>query len=324
MKSVHILYLFKQLSILLELGFKLPQSLHICLKLNPPKELKYPLKQIIQDLELGEQFITALQKQKIDTWTLKVLRVSDETSQLQVGLNLYLKQHENRLKLKKLLVQQLFYPGLLMIFAVIVLIFFMENILPHFQTLYQAFHMELPSSILFLNQHFNIYYGLIPIGLFFMIAVHQKLIWSIPFIGRLKKRYHWAIWFNLMEMGLGCGMTFEQSLNLIAPEISHTHLNSWHKHLLQELQFGHLQLHEIQAPNSLPSILHPYFTMLAYDTKTHALCHKAYQILQHQIEEDMHKLSQYLQPFLLLLVSLFCTYVLYIFYQPLLHLQQLF
>lgn len=324
MKTHNVIHFFKQMIVLLDLGLHINQCIQICIQVNSKSELEHELKRLYQDLELGEHFIDAFKKQGLDHWTLNLLHFSLETQQLKTGLSLYVEQHQNRLKLKKIISQQLFYPGLMLILSLIILVFFSQNILPAYQSLYHQFQIEIPQSLLLIDNGLNLYYLCLSLGLCLILTLHPKLILFIPILGRMKKNYHWSIWFNLMYMGLASGMTFHQSLVLIAPEIKKTHLHLWHQDLIHELQLGRIEMQQISPPKCLPKILHAYFNILAYDKNTPKLCKKAYVLLKQIMQDDILKIKKYLQPTMLFLVSLFCTYLLYLFYQPLLHLQEIF
>lgn len=212
--------------------------------------------------------------------------------------------------------QQLFYPGLVFLSACGFLIFFVSGILPKYQALFTQLNQDFPSSAIFILSDLDAFHGLMFVG---MIAILSLFYKKIPGIKHLLETLHWYQWTELMGMTQASGLTLVDGMSLIQNHVAHD-LQSWHVFLLQEIRLGHRLIDAIKDDRQLPLILKDFMMLIPHQSDHTKLFLQAGFLLKKRLEDNILFMEKYLQPLLLIIMSLFCAGLFYILYLPLLEL----
>lgn len=258
---------------------------------------------LLNHIEHGVTFVQTLQQHPLyfDNQWIECLHHQDVrtlfkiwSTQLQQELNLF-----NNIQ------QQLLYPGIICMFALLFIIFFKCVMFPQYQHLYEQLHIE--NS--FMTHHYLFYFMSLPLALL-------PLKKHLPWLNRLKTLKEWYRWLSYMHMQSELGYSFYTSIKSSIPFFQHSHFIEMLNHIEQQLRLGY----PIQTilPTTLPPIL--YHTLLHQpNTNGFANCLK---IFEQKMIKYCKKIELLIQPFLLFLLSMLCGGLMFMIYQPILKMAQ--
>jgi len=146
------IFFTEQLSLMLETGMPLYESLKAftTLELNP--QLKNIMMSLMNDVEEGKSFSAALGKYP-DFFSLAYINLvaaAESGGFLDKVLTELKVMDQKREKLKSTVVSAMIYPAFLIVFSVAVVIFVLIAVFPKFSVLFERIHDELPGSTLVL------------------------------------------------------------------------------------------------------------------------------------------------------------------------------
>ena len=276
---------------------------------------KWVIKPIVEDLSLGLDLNQTLKKHPVffDDSILQLITYAQRTGKINSFIQLWLSQYSKSKKLKETLKKQLFYPMILLIMSVFLLLFYQFKIKPHYQALFitlgipwESHSTKALSPFIFL---------LIPLSL---MAYHKRF--NFPILGKFKQTYDWWVWLNCMHISLEAGFTFHQSIQLSLKCLPHLHQFSWLESMHQQLRLG----------GKIEDAMHHYLPWAIQEAieilMTQGESSKIFDVLASQYEQKLQKnadrMEQYLQPLLMMLLALLCTKIIWLMYQPLLNIGQ--
>ena len=183
----------EQMSLLLETGTPLQQSLQALRKqLDNPAMIEL-VDQLIEDIGQGLQFSVALGKHPdvFSTTYTNLVAASEDGGFMHEVLQQLLALDEKREELRKTLVSALSYPVFLMVFAFAVVIFVLVVVFPKFADLFEQIADQLPVTTMFLMAASNVlkqHWIILLSGLAAMILAYK--LWAASENGQ--RRLDWA------------------------------------------------------------------------------------------------------------------------------------
>lgn len=231
--------------------------------------LIYSLK---RELSSGKTLFTAFY-QHVDIFTeftCQLIRIGEETGKIEIMFKTITEHHEKKLQLKNKIKKSLFYPIIVILFALIVTLSMFIFIIPRFAELFNEMHIPLPviTACLFYLSKLLCDYSLIIILMLVLIIFlsfklkiqHQiktsitDIFYSLPFIKQTIKKIIIVRFARNLSIILSAGMPIPEGLKLI----SQAEKESEFKKIIIQLR------HKINAGSSLylsfESI--PYFPKL--------------------------------------------------------------
>lgn len=204
-KSKHVAHFCQQLSSLLHANIPLTQAIYLCQSQN--QTMQKIAMHIQQDLENGQSFAFALRKHPkvfIPLWC-DLIDIGEQSGVLCLMLKRIVHHQEKTASLKRKFIKILTYPLLILSVTLFVVICFVLEVIPQFETIFSQFDATLPPftlTLLKLSHHLKTYGGLY-ICLFFiglwifhlcMRNMHgfaqyiEKITFSVPIFGHLRKQ----------------------------------------------------------------------------------------------------------------------------------------
>jgi len=183
----------EQMSLLLETGTPLQQSLQALRKqLDNPAMIEL-VDQLIEDIGQGLQFSVALAKHPgvFSTTYINLVAASEDGGFMHEVLQQLLALDEKREELRKTLVSALSYPVFLMVFAFAVVIFVLVVVFPKFADLFEQIADQLPLTTMFLMAASNLlkqHWIILLSGLAATIIAYK--LWAATASGQ--RRLDWA------------------------------------------------------------------------------------------------------------------------------------
>ena len=153
MKNKDLIFFLTQLSTYIKAGIPLVESLKILSRQYSKNRLQQKLfRTIIYDLSMGENFSTALEKQKdaFPKILINMIKTSELTGELPEVLDDMAEYFSEMEKTKRQMITALTYPAIILIFAIGVIIFILVGVIPQFIEIYSSMDSaQIPKFTLF-------------------------------------------------------------------------------------------------------------------------------------------------------------------------------
>ena len=221
----------QQVAVILDSGFSFLQALQFASQYLSNSNFRRLMRLIIIDVESGMSFAKSIQMHKSIFSPLyrSLIEVGENGGNLvKIFLRLtdYLKQIE---EFKNNIYKILFYPALLIIFAMLIIVCILLVVMPQLQTLYSSFGSELPWASKFLLKTADVVknYALYLLVLFLSFFVfckwlysvsnkvaifYDKFILKIPLIGAIIRKIILAKFINILYISYVSGLSLIESL----------------------------------------------------------------------------------------------------------------
>ncbi len=143
---------FRQMSMMIQTGLTLLQALQICRKESNKKAFREVIQQIIDDVENGASFSSAMSRHKriFSSVIVQMIESSEASGELELAMNRIAEGIERRSEQIVKLMSALFYPVFVMLVATLVTLFLVYGVIPKFATFIERQGGQLPASTQFL------------------------------------------------------------------------------------------------------------------------------------------------------------------------------
>lgn len=154
MKNKDLIFFLTQLSTYIKAGIPLVEALKILARqYSKNKSYQKLFRTIIYDLSMGENFSTALEKQKdaFPRILINMVKASELTGELPEVLDDMAEYFTEMEQTKKQMITALMYPMIILVFAIAVIIFILVGVIPQFVEIYSSMDSaQIPGFTLFI------------------------------------------------------------------------------------------------------------------------------------------------------------------------------
>jgi type IV pilus assembly protein PilC len=262
----------RQLATMIQAGLTLSQSLRLLIQQSKGGKFRQVEEAILNDLQDGFSFSTALAKlpDVFDTIFINVVRSGEATGKLEIVLDQLSTNMEKDVKVRSKIKGALFYPAFIIFAMVVVAALMMMKVIPQLRELFLSSGKELPlqTRVLIAVSDFMVarWYvvilgtvGLV-IGLRWFLRTNygieffSRLSLKTPVAGTIIEQASMARFGRLLGMLLGSGVPLLESLRLI---------NDSFNNRLYQRAFGQVALQvERGVPMSVPISENPIFPLM--------------------------------------------------------------
>ncbi len=228
---------YRQMAVLMSSGLDIQKALNILEENEPKKKLKTIWKQIREALIEGLPFHKAIQQTEyFSDYEVFSMQIGEETGDLVKVLKNLEAYYTQAVKYKRQLIQALSYPVFVISFAILVLIFMLQYMVPMFSDMYGRYDGDLPwitqqtIALSDFMSNYSIYILLIIvliIGLLYyfrknewMRRILSAIILKIPIFGGIIKNIYLSRLCNSMYMLLSSKVPLLFTTNLVKQMIS--------------------------------------------------------------------------------------------------------
>lgn len=325
---------YTELSILLESGVHLKESLELILQGLKKKKEQAIVQSIIDLLVLGKDLGTSLKEQNVFTpYEIQSVIIGEETGQLPVvikGLADFFKRNNSQ---KKELLGALTYPLIVMSTAILVVIFMLKFVVPIFEDLFKRNQIELPwitKVVLNISTFMENYFWYLLVLIFLLIFLFKqlkkndkwkefsgKLILKIPYLKDLILQTHLSRFINAMSLLSMAKLNITRSLELCYEMISFYPLRSALVEIKKDLIIGDNQSEAFKKHPKLFDNKLIAMIQVAEQTNQDEL---VYQKLKNRYDDILQQqtktFTRIINPILTLLVGLIVGFILVALYLP--------
>ena len=228
--------LARDLSILLQTGVTLNESLKMILEQARSKKIKTLIEEMLHLVERGSTLSVAIKKSslKLNDVFVSMVKAGEASGTLSRNLLFTSEWLERNLELKKNIKSVTLYPKIVMSAAFFLGMMLSIFILPRLIPVFTGMNMELPlitrmvlsTAVFFREYTLEILFGILALFILYKVLfkvnftkrIIQKLYLKIPFFGNLIKSYELALCSQLMSVLLKSGLTINESFDVAASE----------------------------------------------------------------------------------------------------------
>lgn len=227
-----IVVFLRQLATLISTGIPIIKSFHILEKSQTNRSLNALIHTIKIDISSGKSLYPCLKRypQYFDDLTCQMIYVGEQTGKLETLLMNIAANHEKQLLFRRKIKQALFYPGLIMLTAMIVCLAMILFIIPKFAELFHDMQDKLPlytrsvfAISLIIKQNLLILFAaLVIFCLFFYFTRHKSkqtlhsIIKQIPFLKSILRKIILLRFCRNLAITFSAGIPISEALQLSA------------------------------------------------------------------------------------------------------------
>ena len=320
-KDFDLKFFAAQLQVMLKSGLNLNRSLMIISRQTSKQAEKKIYNRLLKNIESGLSLAEALAEEEVFTDLFRaVVQAGEESGSLAEVLKSLEKYYSSKQQLKKEIKKASFYPLTVLITLVLAAVFIFRFILPVFIELFAEFNGELPLITKFflkLSQILNNYLFLVLIFTIFLIIgvlalisqqredLKSKFLLKIPFFSVIYRDLiltQLALYLSLL---LNSGLKLISALELLKNIISDYHYQNFLNKTVLNISKGASLTDCFADSKFIPEYFY-YLLMTGEETaQMEIMLERAGDYYYHKLEDEIAKMLQYLEPFLITLTAIF-------------------
>lgn len=318
----------KEAGLLLKSNINTAETINLLSKTSPNKNLKNIFSEVYNNLLKGYDLCESFKKtKKFDNLFLSLIK-SGESSEKLSEVFLYLSSYyEKKYKLKQKIISVMIYPAILLLVTTVVLVFLLNNVVPMFLEIFTDSNIELPTVTLWLinfTNFFRNYYIFIAIFFISLILILKllsknykvKLFWGkfvlkIPYFRTHYQNYITSIIAKNLTILLKGNISIIESLSIIENSIENVFIKEHIEIAIKNISKGNLISDSMENNLIFNSA---FISMLSVGENSENLVdilESATEYYDQKINYSVEKILQYLQPVVIILISIFIAFIVF-------------
>lgn len=328
---------YSSLSVLLNAGMDINQSINLLEDQNTSKKWSKIYAQIIENLLKGDHFYIALGKTKLfSEYELTNLQIGEETGFLPQFIQQLEAFYENKIKLKRLIVNTFSYPVIVLIITLGTLYFMLKYIVPMFASIFSRFNKELPEmtqAIIELSNfvssngiYFILLVSIITIAHVMLMKMDQykllfgNFVYKIPLVGDTVLKIQIARFSMAMFYLIKSGTPLIRSLELTTKMIGFYPLNLALTEATEKVMNGTSMNDAFKVIKMIPSTFTALVKVGEEVNQLDLIFEKLSIQYQKELEYQTQVIGKVLEPLLIMVVAIIVGVILIAMYLPLFNL----
>ncbi|MFB6181452.1 MAG: type II secretion system F family protein [Candidatus Magasanikbacteria bacterium] len=320
--SKQILFFTKNLSVMLQAGSTLTESLEVLVGQTKGK-LKNIVRQVHKEVSRGHEFSEALKKYpKVfsDTY-ISILQVGEKTGSLGKNLQYLVDQLEKTHSLKKKIFSAMLYPAIVLLGGVAVSIGIIVFVLPKVTDLFESFDVALPWSTQLLMAISSLFqnYGLIAgvvlavtLIVFYWVTrqdfakpVTHWVLLEVPVVKKISKHFNLAMFFRTLSILLKSGVTIDEGIKICKKSVTNVYYKDFLDEAYEEIKGGSTLTDAMRKREDLFPATNVQIINVGEDSGTLGKALKyCSDIHEEELDDITKNLSDILEPVLLIAIGL--------------------
>lgn len=325
----------KELANALATGLPLVSALSLLQK----KQHQSPLETLLADLQKnitsGKSLSESLQHHRsiFSEGIIQLIYAAEQAQQLPTLLKKLSHQQQATAQLTRQFKKAMIYPLSVLFFTITITLGLVTFVIPQFQSLFNNFNAPLPSATQFLialtfyikKHHILLTLCSITLPILVIYGYHasymmkrcmQKSLLRLPLIGNLYRLKLLANWTSILALTLNSGVRLQEGLTLANNTLTHIAIKASCEQLHQKMNLGY-KLHQALAHSQLFEPAECYLIEIGEATTTlPLLLDRLAQESLAFIEYTLDKLSQWIEPAIMLLLALVAGGLIITMYLP--------
>ncbi len=336
---------FEELSILMNSGVELIQSLKLVIKEIKNKKFTAAINNMINDIENGNTFSSALKKYDsiFDPTIIQSIKAGEHSGKLAFVLKYISNYLNSKIKLRRKLKSAATMPMITLTFAFIIFLGIFIFVIPQFQTLFSSMEKEIPRSTqillnisLFLKTKAFLFFSL---GFLCLILVlknllPQKTISTIKskispsrfLFNKISARNNLISFLNTLSLLLKSGIPLKQSLDITIKTLPDNIFKKKAIEVTQDVTAGKTFAASLKSKPKkyFPEKLSAFVFIGEQSGNLDTMLEKSANIFQDQLNRKINLLTSLFQPILIIFVGILVAFIMFTVYLPLFNVANLF
>lgn len=316
--------------LLYEIGLLLNQNVHITQILDilseqtENRKIQETLLNVKTSIQEGTSIADALKSVNIfPEFLVEMVRAGEESGALDKIFLSASEFLEMQISFKNNIKKALMYPSMVIILGIIAMLIMMNYVVPTITKLYSQFGKELPTStkiVIKASQIFKISLKIIPVLAIILFIGKRKLLTKdfidklklkLPFFKKLHLYSQYHTWANTMGILVSGGLTLDKALEIANKTISNIVIQKRFDILVNEVRKGKSLSALLKSNKILPDNIIQLIAVGEETAKLDDMFLLVAKIYKKHTERLINIFLTYLEPFILIILSLFIGFFIY-------------
>lgn len=330
---VDLTIFFRQFATLLSSGLPITQACEMLEKSQTKIALRLLIYTIKRDILSGQRLFHCLQSHPnyFDDFICHLIKIGDETGKLDMILTHIADLKEKQLALHKKLKRSCFYPGIVLLFSLCIVILMLVFVVPKFKTIFQNTSSELPRISVFIFWLSEVVpYVLAIVCLLIMASClmlrstmkkyFSYLFHHLPVIKTIHQKILWSRFATQLSLTLSAGIAITDALLLTANACGDQAFAKHIKTLQMNILQGQPLYSAMQTLMCFPPLMIQMVKVGESSGTLETMLHKIAQFLEADIDQLTNYLTQVLEPLIMLILGVLIGGVVIGMYLPIFNL----
>ncbi len=301
----------------------LTKALEITMEELPPQSaLRMVILSLLHQLKIGKNLSDAMAMYVtiFSEMYVNMVRAGERSGRLGQALTEVLKYQMKRYDMNKKISSALLYPGVIMSFAVIILVFFIVVLIPRFQESYQSFGGEIPGFTQgliavtnWIKTHLLLIGGIIGLAVFGVNRaiktpkgkkIYETVLFAIPVVGELVKKDILSRFSRTLGVLLGNGITLVESLDLLRGIVNNSIFEETIRNATHDLTQGKNFTGALKANPHIPGIMLQMAAMGEESGRLSELMGSIADFYEKEVDNSIEKITSVITPVMILFIGL--------------------
>jgi len=319
--QLDIIFLFRQLSTLIVAGISISSAIYILSKNSKHVKLAKMISSIKEDIATGNGFAYAIQKfpAHFDEMTRNLVLAGEKSGTLDIMLERIAQHKERVFILKNKIKQDLFYPIMILVVAIVMTVIMLVFVVPRFTELFQNMHAKLPAFTLYVIHLANFLKnnGSIILILFTLISGYLyyarrfqrvKLIWdtfllNLPIAGISLQKYILAHWARSLTTLFAAGIPITDALKILEQSSGNLLYTNVIHELYLNISAGKQLYYGMQNSKLFPSMMVQMIQIGEESGTLEKMLTKVADFYESDLDHMIGYLSRLLEPLIMIILG---------------------
>ena len=312
----------RQLSTLVEAGLPITQSLHTILDQTKNKRMQEVIQDIITSVEGGKTLHDAVAKHPdvFNNIYIALVRAGETSGTLDRSLKRLADQQEKDEAIMRRIRGAMYYPSIVLLVIVMVLVFMLVTIIPQIEQLYAGLNKPLPlatAALVWLANAVKYYWYLIIAGVFFVvyffrqymrtetgIKMSSNLKLNAPVISRLFRKMYMARFTRTADTLLEAGVPMLDMLDVAADAVDNVYIANSINVAAERVKGGMALSKAISDQEYFNELVPQMIKIGEQSGRISQMLGKVASVYEDELDEEIKAISTIIEPALMVFMAI--------------------
>lgn len=312
----------RQLSTLVEAGLPITQSLHTILDQTKNKRMQEVIQDIINSVEGGKTLHDAVAKHPdvFNNIYIALVRAGETSGTLDRSLKRLADQQEKDEAMMRRIRGAMYYPSIVLLVIVMVLVFMLVTIIPQIEQLYAGLNKPLPlatAALVWMANAVKYYWYLIIGGVFFVvyffrqymrtetgIKMSSNLKLNAPVISRLFRKMYMARFTRTADTLLEAGVPMLDMLDVAADAVDNVYIANSINVAAERVKGGMALSKSISDQEYFNELVPQMIKIGEQSGRISQMLGKVASVYEDELDEEIKAISTIIEPALMVFMAI--------------------
>ena len=312
----------RQLSTLVEAGLPITQSLHTILDQTKNKRMQEVIQDIITSVEGGKTLHDAVAKHPdvFNNIYITLVRAGETSGTLDRSLKRLADQQEKDEAMMRRIRGAMYYPSIVLLVIVMVLVFMLVTIIPQIEQLYAGLNKPLPlatAALVWMANAVKYYWYLIIAGVFFVvyffrhymrtetgIKMSSNLKLNAPVISRLFRKMYMARFTRTADTLLEAGVPMLDMLDVAADAVDNVYIANSINVAAERVKGGMALSKAISDQEYFNELVPQMIKIGEQSGRISQMLGKVASVYEDELDEEIKAISTIIEPALMVFMAI--------------------